>query len=135
VAQAEAPEGKADVIDVKGPDNFTARLFVNAQTHLPIMVSWRAAQAPARGAGPGPGRGAPPPAGRGGEAALPAGAGATPAPQVENRLYFADYRDVDGLKLPFRIRRAVGGDTIEETTFDRFRINASVDPRRFGGGN
>jgi hypothetical protein len=53
-----------------------------------------------------------------------------PAP-AEQRLYFADYRDVDGLKLPFRIRRAVGADTIEETTFDRFRINAKIDPRKF----
>jgi hypothetical protein len=136
VAQAEAPEGRADVIDVKGPANFAARLFVDAQTHLPIMVSWRTAAPPARGAGPGPGRGggAPPPAR--GEAAPPGGAAPpAPPPQVENRLYFADYRDVDGLKLPFRIRRAVAGDTIEETTFDRFRINARVDPRRFGGGN
>ena len=55
--------------------------------------------------------------------------GAKPAP--EQRLYFADYRDVDGLKLPFRIRRAAGTDTTEETTFDRYRINAKVDPRRF----
>ncbi len=47
------------------------------------------------------------------------------------RLYFADFRDVDGLKLPFRVRRAVGPDTIEETTFDRIRINAKIDPRKF----
>jgi len=53
-----------------------------------------------------------------------------PAP-AEQRMYFADYRDVDGLKLPFRIRRAVGADTVEETTFDRFRINAKIDPRKF----
>src|SRR4029077_8391955 len=37
---AEAPEGKADVIDVKGPANFTARLFINSQTHVPLMLSW-----------------------------------------------------------------------------------------------
>jgi hypothetical protein len=37
---AEAPQGKADIIDVKGPGAFTARLFVNRETHLPIMVSW-----------------------------------------------------------------------------------------------
>jgi hypothetical protein len=129
VAQAEAPEGKADVLDVKGPANFTARLFVNAQTHLPIMVSWRAQAPPARGGGPGPGRG--------GAGGVPPGppAGAPPAAPVENRMYFADYRDVDGLKLPFRIRRAVGSETTEETTFDRFRINARVDPRRFEVGN
>jgi hypothetical protein len=35
------------------------------------------------------------------------------------------------LKLPFRIRRAVGAETTEETIFDRYRINAKVDPRRF----
>jgi len=50
---------------------------------------------------------------------------------TENRIYYADYRDVDGLKLPFRIRRAVGATTVEETTFDRYRINAKIDPRKF----
>jgi hypothetical protein len=136
VAQAEAPEGKADVLDVKGPANFTARLFVNAQTHLPIMLSWRVQAPPARAGGPGgigPARGGPAgPAGPAG--AAPPGAPPAAAP-VENRMYFADYRDVDGLKLPFRIRRAVGGDTTEETTFDRFRINARIDAKRFEVGN
>ena len=101
VGQAEAPQGKADVIDVKGPDTFSVRLFIYRDTHLPIMVSW---QAPASNAG----RGAP---------------GQASPPLVEYRLYYADYRDVDGLKFPFRLRRAVGPDTIEETTFDRYRIN------------
>jgi hypothetical protein len=60
--------------------------------------------------------------------AVRAKAQATP---VEQRLYFADYRDVDGLKLPFRLRRAIGAETTEETTFDRFRVNAKIDPRKF----
>ena len=103
VGQAEAPQGKADVIDAKGPNNFSARLFIAADTHLPIMMTWTA---------PGPMKpGAPPPA--------------------EQRLFFAEYRDVDGLKLPFRIRRATGAETTEETTFDRYRINVRIDPRRF----
>jgi hypothetical protein len=46
-------------------------------------------------------------------------------------LYFADYRKVDGLQLPFRLRRATGAETTEETTFDRYRINATIDARRF----
>lgn len=50
---------------------------------------------------------------------------------VEFRLFYADYRGVDGLKWPFRLRRAVGADTIEETTFDRVRINPKIDPRKF----
>lgn len=206
VGQAEAPEGKADVLDGKGPDNATVRLFINSQTHLPIMLSWSPpAGRGARPGGPGGGPGGPgregrgmPPAGAPGAAATPPGgggaarAGATPpaapggpppaarppaagappagappaggppagaaapagqppagsppaaggppaaagqpaAPPkpVELRLYFADYRPVDGLQLPFRIRRATGTDTTEETTFDRYRINTKIDPRKF----
>jgi hypothetical protein len=109
VGQAEAPQGKADVIDIKGPNNFAARMFIAADTHLPIMLSWTALS-------PGPGGPAP------------------PKPMPEQRLFFADYRDVDGLKLPFRIRRAAGSETTEETTFDRYRINVRIDPRRFDTG-
>jgi hypothetical protein len=46
-------------------------------------------------------------------------------------MYFADYRSVNGLEWPFRIRRAVAGNTIEETTFDRVSINVKIDPRKF----
>jgi hypothetical protein len=54
-----------------------------------------------------------------------------PPPQPENRIYFADYRDVEGAKFPFRLRRAIGQDTVEETVFDRFRINPKIDPKKF----
>jgi len=96
--QAEAPQGRADVLDVKAPPNVAMRFFIHRDTHLPVMVSWQTQV-----------QGKP----------------------VENRIYFADYRDVDGLRLPFRLRRAVGPDTVEETTFDRFRINPKIDARKF----
>ena len=38
--EAEAPEGKADVIDVKGEGDFAVRLFVDQKTHMPLMLSW-----------------------------------------------------------------------------------------------
>jgi hypothetical protein len=158
VGEAEAPQGKADVIDAKGANNFTLRLFVAKDTHLPIMVTWQA-PAPGRGrpggpgaAGPmppggaGPQRGAPPagatppgqaaPAGRGTPpaGATPPGGATPPAGGPESRLYFAEYHDVDGVQFPFRLRRAVGPDTIEETTFDRYKVNAKIDPKRFEVG-
>jgi hypothetical protein len=37
------------------------------------------------------------------------------------------------MKFPFRLRRAVGSETVEETTFDRFRVNVRIDPRKFEG--
>jgi hypothetical protein len=149
--QAEAPEGKADVLDVKGPANFSARLFVNSQTHVPLMLSWTtppvvvpvmAGQAPPATLAPGamvfdvP---TPPQPGAAPEeiqkyqqnlTALRAKAMQQAKP-IENRIYYADYRDVDGLKFPFRLRRAVAGTTTEETTFDRFRVNAKIDPKKF----
>jgi hypothetical protein len=125
---AEAPQGKADVIAVKGPADFSARLFIDSQTHLPLMLSWAGPPNP-----PSPSASArqipPPPSAQQIPPSPPAA-----APQTgpsENRIYYADYREVDGLRLPFRIRRAVGADTIEETTFDRFRINAKIDPKKF----
>ena len=45
---------------------------------------------------------------------------------------YADYRDAgNGLRFPFRLRRAIAGETVEETNFDAFRINARIDPRKF----
>jgi hypothetical protein len=139
VGEAEAPQGKADVVDAKGPNNFALRLFIAKDTHLPIMVSWQPPAPPQRGRPGGPGgtggppapgaqRGAPP-------TAAPASAAGQPAPAPQGPpqtiLYFGDYRDVDGMQFPFRLRRAVGPDTVEETTFDRFKVNAKIDPTRF----
>ena len=112
--QAEAPQGLADVLDAKGPATFAARLFVLKESHLPIMLSW---QGQAQGKPFDPAQGKP--------------ADGAQAKPVEYRLYYADYRDVDGLKLPFRLRRAVGADTVEETNIDRFRINTRIDARKF----
>jgi hypothetical protein len=148
--QAQAPQGSADVLDVRGPDGFAVRFFVHGETHLPIMVSWNLpptsvivtapGQPPPATVAPGAvviaGPPAPSPSASQEEkdayakevTALRQKAQATP---VEHRIYFADYRDVNGLKLPFRLRRAIGTDTTEETTFDRYQINPKLPPQKF----
>ena len=152
-AQAQAPQGTADVLDVRGEGGFSVRLFIATDSRLPIMLSWQAppagvvvttpGQPPPRTVAPGAVIVAapPPPAPTAGAeekdayarqvAAMRQKAQATP---VEYRLYYADYRDVDGVRLPFRVRRAIGVDTTEETTFDRFRLNTRIDPRKFTPG-
>ena len=95
-AIGEAPEGKADILDVTGPGNFSGRFVVQRETHLPVMLIWQ-----------------------------------LPGPPAEYRMVFADFRDVNGVKWPFRIRRAIGANTIEETTFDRVRFNVKIDARKF----
>ena len=151
-AQGEAPEGKADLLDVTGPDNFPARLVVQRDTHLPVMLMW---QVPATNVIVRiPGQPLPDPVPPGAvivEAPAPPANNASQedrdqyattvgnlrrqalvqAKPVEYRMYYGDFRDVNGLKWPFRIRRAVAGETTEETTFDRIRINAKIDPRKF----
>jgi len=153
VGQAEAPQGKADVIDVKGPRDFALRLFVNDETHLPIMVSWQTNPTPANIVLLAAGQTKPAtlapgaiivnvPAAPAASAAqdekdkyakdvAAARAKAIAENKIENRIYYADYRDSDGLKFPFRLRRAIGTDTIEETTFDRFKLNSKIDPKKF----
>ena len=36
--------------------------------------------------------------------------------------------------MPFRLKRAVGSDTVDETVFDNFKINGKIDPRKFAIG-
>jgi len=150
VAEAEAPQGKADVLDVRGAGNFAALLLINRDTHLPVMLRWQTPPTSVIVTAPGqpapasvaPGAvivaGPPPPAAGASQAeqeqyakdvvALRAKTQASP---VEQTIYFQDYRPQDGLQLPFRFRRAIGADTTEETTFDRYRVNPRIDPKRF----
>ena len=148
--EAQAPQGTADVLDVRGAGNFNVRLFIARDTHLPIMVSWQApptnvivstpGQPAPRTVAPGAviitAPAPPAPTAPAEErdnyakqvAAMRQKAQATP---IEYRMYYADYRDVNGVKFPFRLRRAIGTDTTEETTFDRFRLNTQIDARKF----
>jgi hypothetical protein len=151
LAEGQAPEGKADILDVAGPANFAAQLVVQRDTHLPVMLIWQqpATNVVFRVAGQPPPNAAPgtividapdPPAATATEDEKKAYASKVgelrrqtlaKAPPVEYRMYYGDFREVDGMKFPFRIRRAVAGDTIEETTFDKIRINPKIDPRKF----
>ena len=147
---AEAPQGTADVLNVRGEGNFAARLFIQRDTHLPVMIGWQAPPSGVVIAVPNvpltqsvaPGvvviTGPVPPAASASQEEkdkynrevgdLRKKTLATP---VEHRLYYADYQDVNGVKFPFRLRRAIGPDTSEETRFDRFRLNVTIDPRKF----
>jgi hypothetical protein len=150
VGQAEAPQGRAEVIDVKGEGTFALRFFLSTDTHLPIMVSWQ--QPPTSVAVRVPGFPAPANLAPGTvviDAPPPPPDSATQAEKdkyakdvadlrrqaqakpIESRLYYADYRDVEGRQWPFRLRRAIGSETTEETAVDRYRINVKIDPKKF----
>lgn len=170
--QAESPDGKADIIDVTGPDDFKARLFVDADTHLPLMLTYMEPEARVvmrtmtrdgaggRSGGPGPAvvpGGAAPPAGDPHASANTAArntamadltpaqreelekqmteAEATPPKLVEYRLFFSDYRKVDGVSLPHHIARGLGAKTIEEWDITSYKVNPSFKADRFKVGS
>ena len=152
IGQAQAPEGMADVIEARGPEgsNFVLRLFVHGQSHLPIMVGWQMPASNVIVTVPGqakptalpPGtvvvEGPPVPAADASQEEVAAFKRTVAdlrrtaqATLVEHRFYYGEYQKVGDVQFPFRLRRAIGADTIEETNFDEFRINPRIDPRKF----
>lgn len=121
--EAESDEGKAEVIDAKGPGNFAARLFLDQKTHRPLMLTYRGA-APrmmmrtVRGDGPPP------------EAGIPAGE-LPPPPIVDIQLFLDDYRSVDGVLLPHHLARSIDGKPNEEITFKAIRVNPAFKADAF----
>jgi hypothetical protein len=158
VAPAEAPDGRADVLEVKGPDGFSAQLFIAADSHLPLFLSWQDKEPPKTVhviqnvvyLPDGTKAQLPPMADDGKEPGLPSRA-LTPTERerlntfvadlvrkydaqrqiVEHRMYYADYREVSGLKLPHRISRAIAGKTVEEWLVEKIKVNSKLDPDTF----
>src|SRR5258706_156434 len=122
VQGAKADEGKADVIDAKGPGSFEARLFLDKKSHRPLMLAYRGL-APRmimqtrRGDGPPPAAAAP---------------DQMPPPQiVDIQLFLDDYRVVDGVLLPHHLSRSIDGKPAEEMTFKTIKINPVFKPDAF----
>lgn len=148
--EAESPDGKAHVIEVTGADGFAARLFIDQNNHLPLMVTYQGRAARMMTVG-GPMRVT--------QGSAPSGqqnqAGSKPLtdeerrkqqeqmeeklrsemaqqPLVELSLFFDDWREVDGITFPHLMRRASGGETTEEWTITKVKVNPKIDARKFG---
>ena len=50
---------------------------------------------------------------------------------VEYRLFYGDYRAVDGVQVPHRLQRSIDGKPTEEVTFDKVKVNAKIDAKKF----
>ena len=152
--EAESPDGKAYVIDVKDADGFAARLFVDVNSKLPLMVTYQGRQRMVMTSAGTPGTARVASAGSGGQttarqlteeemkklreqtekgvADLKTMA-AQPAPMIEYTLFFDDWREIDGINFPHVIRRAASGTTDEEWTISKVKVNPKLDAKRFAG--
>jgi hypothetical protein len=121
VGEAEAPEGRADVLAVTGHGNLDARLFVDQKTRRPLLLTF--ADAPPRMMVRRMAPGAERPRGQAAEGpeALP-----TPPPLAEANLFLSDWKRVGGVLLPHTLRKTLDGKPYEEIVVTRYLVN---DPK------
>lgn len=132
--EAVADDGRADVIDATGPDGFAARLFLDKETRLPLMLTYRA---------PKPRMMTMTMRGNENDKKKPedmikearekaAQEAATAKPEeVEMQLRFADYRKVGGLMLPHRITQGSDGEVNEEWEIKTYEFNPQFSADKF----
>jgi hypothetical protein len=145
--QAESPDGKAHIVDITGPEDFKARLFVDVETHLPLMLSFTEAEprmitrtmttegGPRQASGGTGTRVELTPEQRAEIDKQRAEAEAKPAKMIEYRLFFSDYRNVDGVSLPHKIARGTGSKTTEEWDVTSYKVNPTFKADRFKVGS
>jgi len=46
-------------------------------------------------------------------------------------VYFQDWREADGVRFPFKMRRTIGADTMEEWSVSKVKVNPKIDPKKF----
>ncbi len=112
VGTAESPDGKADVLEITPGDGSPTRLFLDQNSHMPLMLTWQG------GAGPGGRRG------RGGDQAAQQPP-AAPAQPATLQLTLGEYKTVNAIKLPHHITRGTNGQTLEEWTVKSYKVNPS----------
>ncbi len=154
VGERKDLEGVTDMIDAKGRDGFTVRLYIDRTSHHLVMLTYQgkqlshAVRAVARMMGNSP---TPRPAQddkkltteqqvqrqverwtevekrrKQFEDALAV------APEVEYRWVFGDYKTVKGITLPYHLARLEAGHEYEEWEVSAYRINPKLTMAAFG---
>ena len=133
--EAQAEEGRADVIDVKGADDFAMRLFLDKETHRPLMLSYRGTQPGMimrmQTSSGGSHEGSEKLTREAQEKTRKELEGQPPAKTVEIQMYLSDYRNVGGILLPHHVTRAVNGEVSEEWEVTKFKINPPLKAENF----
>ena len=119
VGEAEAEDGRADVLEAKTPGGFTVRLFIDKETHQLRLLSYREATV---------------------KVTLPSGKEAKKtarlqykptAADAEVRLRFADYRPEEGIVVPHLITREKNGKIVQEAELKSFKVNPAYKAEYF----
>ena len=127
---------QADVLDVTGPDNFSARIFFDKKNHLPLLLSYRGPKPrimtmsrPAGGAARSPEdiRKAREEA----EKKLATEHPQAPPEEVDFFIRLSDHKKVDGLMLPFKLTFLSEGEVSEEFEIAKYQVNPQFKADKF----
>jgi hypothetical protein len=126
----ETDAGRAEALDVKGPDGFAMRLYFDAETHRPIAAAYRTVEGPRpviramRADSPEQARRSTEQADR--------DLAQAPAPrEVDVQINLGDFRQAGGVYLPHRFEKVVDGTLVEEWSIEKAQVNAEIEPARF----
>jgi hypothetical protein len=144
---------KADVLEFKTADDSITRLFLDIESHVPLMMTYSGPAARGgggqgrqgqgggnrRGGGAGaagaPGAAAPAPAvapPAGGAANAPQGArGGAPGQPTTIEMYLGDYKLEGGVKIPRHITREINGEIQEELRIKSVKLNPNFKATTF----
>lgn len=135
VGEAEAPDGRADVIDARGLpgfEGFAARLFLDRKTHRPIMLTYRGLEQKVMSFSSTIKSGSANSAAAREKLIEQARKQAGSQPQEEEvQLRFSDYKQVDGIVLPHLMTESRGGKISQEFEVTDFKLNPSFKPDMF----
>jgi hypothetical protein len=121
--EAEAPEGRAERIEVADAHGSIGTLFVDKSSHRPLFLSFKAPVARMqvmRATSHGDA-----------ERTQRAEQRPAPAPEADARLFVSEWKPVDGLLLPHQVSLAVEGGSSEEWTIKKWRLDAPFKPGHF----
>jgi hypothetical protein len=119
VGVAEAPDGKADVLEVKPEGAAPMKLFVDQASHKPLMLTYEGVlpRMMVRGQRPSPEE--------------LEKMRSTPPQQATFEVHFSEYKKVDGVLLPHVISQGVNGSVTEEFTIEKYKLNAPLKAADF----
>lgn len=127
---------QADVLDVTGPDNFSARIFFDKKNHLPLLLSYRgpkprvmtmSRQASSAARSPEDVKKAREEA----EKKLASEHAAGPPEEVDFFIRLSDHKKVDGLMLPFKLTFLTDSEVSEEFEIAKYQVNPQFKADKF----
>jgi hypothetical protein len=134
--ESEVDGEQADVLDVTGPDNFSARIFFDKKNHLPLLLSYRGQKPrvmtmsrPAGGAARSPEDVKK--TQQEVEKKMAAEHPSTPPEEVDFFIRLSDHKKVDGLMLPFKLTFLTDSEVSEEFDIAKYQVNPQFKADKF----